>query len=158
MGPWLALCPMLLTEIKRNGETEMSQIGLGVAIGYLGGNANTVQAYHASVGKKITSLKLEDDKLVFGFEDGTGLLAFDDGQSCCESRYPTTDDDLSSYVGSTLMSIDVKPGPEQSGEYDVHETEFLEVTTSSGHFQIVNHNEHNGYYGGFHVILQKLEP
>lgn len=119
-------------------------------------DARSLEAYKASIGKKISKIALEGDKLVFKFHDRTGLLAFDDGQCCCESRYPTTEDDLSFYVGTTLLSIDVKNGPDEQGDHDVHETEFLEVTTSSGSFQIVNHNEHNGDYGGFHVIFEAI--
>jgi hypothetical protein len=35
------------------------------------------------------------------------------------------------------------------GKTIVHEVAFLEVTTDRGVFQMKNHNEHNGYYGGF---------
>jgi hypothetical protein len=36
----------------------------------------------------------------------------------------------------------------------VHETQFLIVDTTKGSFTIVNHNEHNGYYGGFGLVAQ----
>lgn len=33
----------------------------------------------------------------------------------------------------------------------MHEVQFLHVKTSKGSFAVSNHNEHNGYYGGFNV-------
>lgn len=132
----------------------MSKLGLGVMIGQLGGNSETVDAYHNSIGKVIDKVCLKDDELVFTFADGSRLTAMDDGQSCCERRYMTTDDDLSYYSGAILQKIEVKEGPDVDEEYDVHEIEFLEIETSKGSFQMANHNEHNGYYGGFHVVLR----
>lgn len=138
----------------------MTNLGLGVMFNRLSGNAGTVEAYHASMGKEIVKLFVRgDSELVFEFTDGTKLIAFDDGQSCCESRYMTVEDDLSLYIGATLQALEIKEGPEeQEGGYgDCHEIEFLEVTTSKGQFQISNHNEHNGYYGGFALSLKTGE-
>ena len=134
----------------------MTHLGLGVMLNMLAGNAGTVEAYNASMGKEIVKLFVQDEtELHFEFTDGTKLVALDDGQSCCESRYMTVEDDLSLYIGATLQSLDIKAGPEEEGEYgDAHEIEFLEVTTSKGQFQISNHNEHNGYYGGFAITLK----
>lgn len=131
-------------------------LGIGVMIGLLSGNAESVEAFNSGVGKKITALSLEDNALRFTFEDGTKIKLFDDGQSCCEHRYMVCDDDLSKFVGATLIGAEVKPGPESKGEYDeTHEIEFLDVHTSLGTFQAANHNEHNGYYGGFLIRAAK---
>jgi hypothetical protein len=64
----------------------------------------------------------------------------------------SSDDDLSHYVGATLVGVELKDGPEEEGEYgEVHEIQFMEVQTSAGSFTVVSHNEHNGYYGGIAI-------
>jgi len=131
----------------------MSQLGLGVMIKMIGGNANSVDAFTKAVGKTISELELgDDDALHFTFSDGYKMRLADEGQSCCESRYMQTDDDLSYFIGATLVSAEVKDAPDADyGTGDVHEVQFLEVLTSKGSFVMSSHNEHNGYYGGFAV-------
>ena len=135
----------------------MGQLGIGVMIGYLAGNADSVEAFKGALGKTITALTLGgDDALHFTFEDGSKIKLFDDGQSCCESRYMRTDDSLADYVGAQLLDAEIKAGPTQEGEYgDEHEVQFLEVRTSKGCFTMASHNEHNGYYGGFMIRAAK---
>jgi len=126
-------------------------LGLGVMIKSLGGNEETVNAAQTSIGKIIEKVSLEGNKLVFNFTDGTGLKMFDDGQSCCEYRYMSTDDDLNEFKGATLLDFELKNVSNIENEYEVHEIQFLDVKTSNGVFQMANHNEHNGYYGGFWI-------
>lgn len=133
-------------------------LGIGVMLGFLSGNADTVAAYKAAIGKTISTVAMdhgEPEKLVINFEGGSRLIVMDDGQSCCESRYMTCDDDLTVYGGSVMQDIEVRDGPEhKAGEYgDEHEEQFLVVTTSQGSFTVATHNEHNGYYGGFWIKL-----
>lgn len=116
-----------------------------------------------AVGKVIKQIRiLEDDRrgssLEIRFEDGTGIEFFDDGQSCCESRYMSVDgDDLTEFVGAKYVEAFVKDGPEIESEYgDVHEIQFLEVRTSKGSIAVSAHNEHNGYYGGFSITIKKI--
>lgn len=137
----------------------MGQPGIGVMIGYLAGNAESVEAFKGALGKTISALTLgDDDALHFGFEDGSKIKLFDDGQSCCESRYMRTDDNLSDYIGAQLLDAEIKDGPTQEGECgDEHEIQFLEVRTSKGCFTMASHNEHNGYYGGFLIRAAKEE-
>ena len=136
----------------------MSQDGFGVMIGMLAGNADSVAAFTAAVGKTIAALRLrDDDVLLFEFSDGSKLKLSDEGQSCCERRYMRTDDDLSYYVGAILMGATIKPAPEQPDEYGVHDVQFLEIQTDRGVFTMSSHNEHNGYYGGF-LIRASVEP
>lgn len=125
-------------------------------LGMLSGGGETVAAYHAAVGKKIIGLGIDADRerLRIELDGGLTLVATDDGQSCCESRYMTCDDDLSHFAGATLTGLEVRDGPEEDGGYDVHEQQFLIVNTSAGSFTVANHNEHNGYYGGFHLVLR----
>lgn len=134
----------------------MSHPGLGVMIGWLGGNEDSVNALQKGLNKVITDLKITDKELLFTFADGYKMRLSDEGQSCCEHRYMHTDDDLDYYIGSTLLDVETKPGPEESLEYgDVKESEFLIITISLGQFTIVNYNEHNGYYGGFLIRASK---
>lgn len=120
----------------------------------LSGNKDSVDAFNRAIGMTIVALSITDSELVFTFDDGSKMELYDDAQSCCEHRYMSTDDDLSYYVGSKLMSAATQSGPSiEACEY--HDTEFLIVTTSVGSFTVVNHNEHNGYYGGFAMRARK---
>lgn len=143
----------------------MSQSGLGAMLHYLsGGSAEAPSKYY---GRVIASAELREadegwrgrNGLVLKFADGVEVEIFDDGQSCCEARYMRTDDDLSSLVGATLVRIETKDGPtEKDGEWDdVHEQIFVEVGTDKGFVTLANHNEHNGYYGGFGLTIKEVE-
>ncbi len=128
--------------------------GIAVMLNELGGNDESATAFKGAIGKIVTALRLgeNDNSLHFTFSDGTGIRLVDDGQSCCERRYMRTDDDLSGYIGGKLLSAEIREGPESESEYgDLHEMQFLVVKTSKGQFVISNHNEHNGYYGGFSI-------
>jgi hypothetical protein len=129
----------------------MSQLGLGVMIQSLGGNEETVKAIKESLGKHIVNIVLESDSLAIHFEDKTVLYLQDEGQSCCEHRYMTTDDDLSEFCDSQFMDVELADGENKDDEYGEHEIQFLNIKTSKGTFQMANHNEHNGYYGGFWI-------
>jgi len=105
-------------------------------------------------GRKVINATMDDEAIHIKFDDGTKIKLFDDGQSCCESRYMTTDDDVKSLVGGRWVHAKVKEGPFEEGEYgDCHETAFLEIQTDTGFITVTNHNQHNGYYGGFGLII-----
>ena len=133
----------------------MTNLGIGVMIGMLGGNEESVRLYKQHVGKRIKGVNLAVDELVFTFADGAGLCVRDEGQSCCEHRYMTTDDDLSYFKNTVLKSLEIKDAPEIEYEDGSHEVQFLKVTTGKGAFTVETHNEHNGYYGGFHLVLRE---
>ena len=134
----------------------MGQLGIGVMINHLAGNADSVDAFTAAMNKTIAALSLGgDDALHFTFNDGSKIKLFDDGQSCCESRYMRTDDNLADYVGAQLLGAEIKEAPSIPAEYEEHEVQFLEVRTSKGCFTMASHNEHNGYYGGFSIRAAK---
>ena len=122
----------------------------------LGGDGETVTALKSALGKVIEKVSLYDNKLVFEFTDGSGLKMFDDGQSCCEDRYMKTDDDLADYQGATLLDFELKDAPNMEDKHGVHEVQFLDVKTSNGVFQMANHNEHNGCYGGFWIVARSI--
>ena len=107
-------------------------------------------------GKKITVLSIDETSLHFTFEDGSKIALRDNTQTCCEKRYMRTDDNLEAFIGSNLYNVEVRDGGGggRVEDSDVHDIEFLLVSTSTGVFTISNHNEHNGYYGGFNIICQ----
>lgn len=131
----------------------MGQIGMGVILGMLDGNPESVAAFTGALGKTIAALRLgDDDALHFEFADGSKIKFSDEGQSCCEHRYMRTDDSLGDYVGAKLTGAEIKEAPNQPDEYGEHEVQFLEVQTDKGVFTMASHNEHNGYYGGFYIV------
>lgn len=106
------------------------------------------------VGRTIQSTHMDDNELQLTFEGGKTISIWDNGQSCCESRYMTTDDDIQSLVGGKLLHIMTKNGPDTGdGDYEYHEQVFVEVATDKGLITLVNHNVHNGYYGGFGLTI-----
>jgi hypothetical protein len=132
-------------------------LGLGVMLAMMGGNEKSVNAFLQIKDKKIAALALENDDLIFTMEDGAKAAIYDGGQSCCEERYMHTDDDLQAFVGATLISAEVRDAPDiEDDRGEVHEVAFLIVTTSLGAFTVETHNEHNGYYGGFAIMVRTL--
>lgn len=109
-------------------------------------------------GRKIVDADFSDDSLVLTFEDGVKIKIFDDGQSCCEARYMRTDDEVSFLKGKTLTGIESKDATstEDPDGYGEHEVVFLEIQTDQGSITFSNHNEHNGYYGGFGLSIEEL--
>lgn len=111
-------------------------------------------------GKTIRFASMEDDILILIMEDKI-LHIFDDGQSCCESRYMTCDDDLTIHKDSTLTKMEVLYVDDETEEDDEdggrHEIRFLRVYTSNGSFTVCTHNEHNGYYGGFRLTFEVVD-
>lgn len=113
----------------------------------------------------ISSVKLDDasDTLKIKFEGGGEIYLSDHGQSCCEHRYMSCDDDLYGFKGAELRSAtvekadDIESKEDEWGEGDVHEVEFLRILTSKGVIVCQNHNEHNGYYGGFSVYVKEVK-
>jgi hypothetical protein len=101
---------------------------------------------HASVDSETETLSIK-------FEGCSGkLLIWDNGQSCCETRYMSTDDLLPTFTGAKLVGFEVVDGPDIEDEYgDAHEQMFVKLETTMGTITLVTHNEHNGYYGGFDI-------
>jgi len=118
-------------------------------------NDKSADAIKSCLNKKIAGVDVSDSSLNITFEGGQILSVWDGGQSCCESRYMTCDDDVSSFVGDKLVDMEmmVADNVEENG-YGCHEIQFLNVKTNKGVFQVATHNEHNGYYGGFAIRAQ----
>lgn len=138
---------------------EVNKLGMGVMMNMIRGNEETVTAFQKGVGQTIRKVELAGDALVFDFENGYRMKLFDDGQSCCESRYMRTDDNLAEFVGAKLLNArieDAAPPPKDANDYGDHEIQLLVVETDKGNFVMSNHNEHNGYYGGFSIEARTL--
>lgn len=103
-------------------------------------------------GPVIKDVEIDEDSVTLHFSAGH-LTLRDCGQNCCETRYMSTDDDVRSLIGQRFVCWEVKDGDYRGveDEYNVHEVQFLEIQTEGGFVTLVNHNEHNGYYGGFSV-------
>ena len=104
----------------------------------------------------IASVELVGDgELRVTFTSGASLFVTDEAQYCCERRYITCDDDLSSFVGASVLDVVIRDSRDLSRDEDgdCHEAMFVDIVTTSGPIQLCTHNEHNGYYGGFDVQL-----
>jgi hypothetical protein len=129
----------------------MSQLGIGAMLGMLSEDPSS-DAYNKSIGKKISDLHIQDNEIIITFDDKSKLKIFDDGQSCCESRYMSTDDDLTQFKEATLRDVELLDcKSDDDGDYGSHDIQFLRVSTDKGDFRLASHNEHNGYYGGFSI-------
>jgi len=136
----------------------VSAPSLAFIINALGGpDKETAAVVGGVIGKKLVSLGIDNESLCLRFDDGAGVAIFDDGQSCCEHRHMSTDDDLSRFVGALFVSVELRDGPKNTDDHgEDHDQQFMIVKTSLGEFTVVNHNEHNGYYGGFIVRAEAL--
>lgn len=113
------------------------------------------------IGRRITAVEVlqEDTELRITFDDGRTLVLRDNWQ-CCEERHMTYDAvELQCMVGTRLLGIEVRAAPPASDDAEgLHEIQFLDLRTSGGVVSIANHNIHNGYYGGFEIVADILEP
>lgn len=125
------------------------------------------EAAQAIRGKTLLQAEVLDNALFIVFMDGTSLRLWDGGQSCCEARYMVCDDDLGYYIDTKLRDIEVRDGPAVDDDkterdcwddFGAHEQQFLVVKTDKGEFVVSNHNEHNGYYGGFDIEAELTAP
>ena len=107
---------------------------------------------------EIKDINLSGDSITILFTNDTKIQITDNGQSCCESRYMTSDDDIKHIIGHRLMDIEVVDGPDESDEegYSYHEIQFLNIKTNFSSVQFASHNEHNGYYGGFSIEIEEV--
>lgn len=131
--------------------------GLGVMLHALsGGTEESASKYY---GRRIIAASVNDERARLEFEDGITIDITDEGQSCCEHRYITCDDNPDHIVSGVLQKIEVTPVPSETGEWDnEHERAFVEIATDSGHIKFCTHNEHNGYYGGFALNIREVSP
>lgn len=143
-------------DVLKNLPMAVNEMGIGTMLHDLfKSNDRAADEYY---GQTIVSAEIVDGKkLLLSLSDGRVIEIWDDGQSCCEYRHMSTDDDVSSIVGGKLVRIEVKKAPTYEEVYEVHEQAFVEVATDKGFITIVNHNEHNGWYGGFGLTITELK-
>lgn len=140
----------------------MSLKGLRVDPDYewnIGSHNQTITILDKSLNKTIKKVWLDKESncLNFIFTDSFGMYLYDDGQDCCETRYMSTDDNLTEFCNAKLLDIELKHAPDQEDEYgDPIEIQFLDIKTDKGVFQVANYNNHNGYYSGFDLIAREL--
>lgn len=128
--------------------------GLGVNIRSLFGEKADLAPYLYQV---ILSVSMTEEHIDLRLSGNKTIRLVDNGQSCCASRYMRTDDDIQALVGSTLERLEIKDGPDLLDGIECHEQQFLEIGTNRGFITIANHNEHNGYYGGFSLTIEELK-
>lgn len=128
-------------------------VGMGVLLNELWGS-DGAEVYTKAIGKEVASAVLSDSEARLGFTDGTSIYFSDDGQSCCETRYFTSDDDLADLVGGTFVFADVV-SVDYEDDDEVHEVAFLKIQSSTGSVTVEAHNRHNGYYGGFSIRVHE---
>lgn len=103
-------------------------------------------------GKRIASIDLKDDVLWIGLDKGDVFArVLDAGQQCCEHRYMRTDDDLQDFVGAEIRGLEVRGTTRDDSGHDSADVQFLLLQTDKGDLTLSNHNNHNGYYGGFDI-------
>jgi len=140
------------------GDEGMSdRLGIGVMLSFLSDGNDSAEVIAAVIGKRIDALKMvhsesendwrQIDRLSIAFTGGPTVEIYDNGQSCCEERYMQTDDDLTAFVGAEFRGVRIQDGPETRDEYgETHER-----------FTVSNHNEHNGWYGGFAIVARLVD-
>lgn len=128
--------------------------GIGSMLYELGGG--TKESASKYYGKKIKWARHEGDIFKIKFYEGPTIQITDEGQSCCEHRYMTCDDDLKILKDTVLNKIEVKYADADDNNGDSHEIAFLDVQTNKGSIQFATHNKHNGYYGGFGLSIQEV--
>lgn len=109
-------------------------------------------------GMPIAKVTVGDDAMLISFSNGWWLKLFEAGQSCCELRYMVCDDNLAAFSGASFIGVDVLDAPNVEDRGGEHEVQFLHVRTSDGTITASNHNEHNGYYGGFCLKAKAYAP
>lgn len=144
--------------------------GIGFKLGLLIADTESPRAHLAAIGRTIADVRLCDGEsdqvtgMAFLFTDATAVIYFDGARSCCESRYMTCDDELTHYIGATLLDVDVSrnapggDGQSETADYEEHEWAFVDFKTARGVLSATMHNRHNGYYGGIILTARTITP
>jgi hypothetical protein len=92
-------------------------IGMGAMLHYLGGGSP--ESPDKYINKEIKDIVFDDpnNTLQIDFTDDVSISIWDGGQSCCESRYMTCDDDVKSIIGGKLLGIEEKSEPIVTGKH-----------------------------------------
>lgn len=105
-------------------------------------------------GTIIRVIDYRDDIIYIQTDDWRYSLFMD--HDCCETRYFECADDLSEYTNSTILAayLSLSTLVTATGD-DTHEVAFLRIMTTVGELTFSAHNEHNGYYSGFSLIIER---
>ena len=130
-------------------------LGMGAMLHMLGGGSDKdPKDYY---GKVITDADINEDRMIIELDGETTIKIYDNGQSCCEHRYITCDDNPKDLIGGVLSKIETSDSGEKEDDWETHEWVFIEVGTDKDHIKFCTHNEHNGYYGGFGLTVTEVE-
>jgi hypothetical protein len=132
----------------------MGMLGIGAMIHALGGGSSINPT--DLLGKTITKAELKDNALYMYMSDGKNYCLYDNGQSCCEYRHMECDDPMTNIIGGQLTELSVREVTSQDEDYQCHDICFLVIGTDKGFITVANHNEHNGYYGGFGLDIEEV--
>ena len=102
------------------------------------------------VTQQIRSITLSDKELVITTD--RGRIAFTDKKHDTQGNYIRTDDALHDFVGAYFLSAILKGWDSLPSDF-THDVQFLEVVTTNGSLSICSHNEHDGWYCGFDVVV-----
>lgn len=108
-------------------------------------------------GKVITGVWYTDRQIYLNF-DGCGI-EIEDLQSCCETRYFHTDDNIADLIGKPLNRIeqkDTKYGVDDGTHGNVTDVTFLEIQAGTECVSIAAYNHHNGYYGSCNITIEDV--
>lgn len=111
------------------------------------------------IGKVIKNAWFDEvnDEIHILFTDGEHIRLSDRGSLCCENRYMTVEDDLSTLNGEVFIGFSTtdETSVAESDGWETHEIQFLNIYTDKDSVQIATHNVHNGYYGGFYIEIEE---
>ena len=129
--------------------------------------------YQDALNREIYNVEFKKDILIIKFSDDTGIILKDNELSCCEKRYLSCDDELSSFCYKTEKIFQVKypifygieindvntyadPSYNEK-ENDNHSVQFMKINTSEGTFTVCAHSkDHNGYYDKFDIQIRRF--
>jgi len=102
------------------------------------------------------------DGYIISLDDWTCFsIGISNFQQCCESwGYASSNDDLQSFIGSELFSVDVVDDKlHTSPDIEMYEggVTYVNLNTSTGVLQFTLYNEHNGYYSHEVVVKKNSE-
>ncbi len=102
----------------------------------------------------------ETMRLNLGVTNGYTLSLWDAGQSCCETRGISTDDDLNDLIGTRLVSLEVTEVKYKGDrdDCDCEDSAFMKLQSTRSCLTFVNYVHHNGYYGGWDLVVELRDP
>lgn len=110
------------------------------------------QEYYGNI---IRGAHFFESKIILFFTDY--IVAIEDKQSCCETRYFHTDDNIADLIGKHLNRIEQKNtvyGKDDDTYGNVTAITFLEIQAGTDCVSFAAYNRHNGYYGSVNIEIE----